>query len=139
MTEVKITQKDKVAIVVRHIPGCVLRDVCEALDIPSSAAGSILRALASEGTIIRSHNGTQFTYEVAPGAEIPDIQLPFMLEKADPAIIRAAEEKAEALEKRGLWRRAATMYTSILELARNSNEVQRIAQRRDECLRSAKR
>lgn len=42
---IEISQKDRVAIVVRHTPNCVLRDVCEALDIPSGTAGKFLRAL----------------------------------------------------------------------------------------------
>ena len=36
---IEISQKDRVAIVVRHTPNCVLRDVCEALDIPSGTGG----------------------------------------------------------------------------------------------------
>lgn len=140
MTKQRINQRDLAAIVVRHIPGCVLQDVCEALDLPSSTAGNLLRALTKQGTIIREHNGTQYVYTAAAGADIPDLQLPFMLAKSpDPEKLQAAERKAKELEEKGLWRRAATVYTSILDLACNSNEVLRIVQRRNDCLLTAKR
>lgn len=135
----ELTQKDQVAVVVRHIPGCVLRDVCEALDVPAGTAGRLLRALTVNGTITRSHNGTQYVYNAVPGAGIPEVTLPFMKEKSDPVKTRKAESIARNLESRGLWRRAATVYTDMLAIARNSVEVSRIAQRREECLRMAKR
>lgn len=75
----------------------------------------------------------------APGADIPDVVLPYMLEKQDPEQLQNAERIAKELESRGLWRRAATVYTGILSLAANSPEVLRIAQRRDACLRTARR
>ena len=53
---IEISQKDRVAIMVRHTPNCVLRDVCEALDIPSGTAGKFLRALTVSGTVLRTHN-----------------------------------------------------------------------------------
>lgn len=139
MTNERINQIDQVAVVVRHTPGCVLQDICEALDITSSSAGNLLRKLATSGRVIRDHNGTQYTYTVAPGADIPDVVLPYMLEKQDPEQLQNAERIAKELESRGLWRRAATVYTDILSLAANSREVLRIAQRRDACLRTARR
>ena len=139
MTNERINQIDQVAVVVRHTPGCVLQDICEALDITSSSAGNLLRKLATSGRVIRDHNGTQYTYTVAPGADIPDVVLPYMLEKQDPEQLQNAERIAKELESRGLWRRAATVYTDILSLAANSREVLRIAQRRDACLRTALR
>ncbi|WEE19120.1 PerC family transcriptional regulator [Citrobacter koseri] len=135
----ELSQKDQVAVVVRHIPGCVLRDVCEALDIAAGTAGRFLRALTVSGTITRSHNGTQYVYDVEPGAVIPDVTLPFMEEKSDPVKTQAVESIARNLESRGLWRRAATVYTDMLAIASNSVEVARIAQRREECLRMARR
>ncbi|MBB1199633.1 PerC family transcriptional regulator [Enterobacteriaceae bacterium 89] len=140
MTKEKLNQREQVAIVVRHIPGCVLQDICEALDMTSSSAGNFLRALTNQGVIIRQHNGTQYVYTVAPGAEIPEADLPFMNQKrADPEKLRAADIGAKKLESRGLWRRAATAYTAILELAGNANEVLQISKRRDACLRKARR
>ncbi|RKR64988.1 PerC transcriptional activator [Yokenella regensburgei] len=138
MTNERINQIDQVAVVVRHTPGCVLQDICEALDITSSSAGNLLRKLATSGRVIRNHNGTQYTYTVAPGANIPDVVLPYMLEKQDPEQLQNAERIAKELESRGLWRRAATVYTDILSLAANSLEVQRIVQRREECLRKGR-
>ena len=112
---IEISQKDRVAIVVRHTPNCVLRDVCEALDIPSGTAGKFLRALTVSGTVLRTHNGTQYV----------ETQL--------------AEKMAKDLKSRGLWRRAAKVYTDMLDIARSSAEVSRIAQQRNECLRMARR
>lgn len=90
MTNERINQIDQVAVVVRHTPGCVLQDICEALDITSSSAGNLLRKLATSGCVIRDHNGTQYTYTVAPGADIPDVVLPYMLEKQDPERLQNA-------------------------------------------------
>lgn len=134
----EISQKDQVAIVVRHIPGCVLRDVCEALDISSGTGGRYLRMLTENGTLIRSHNGTQYVYNVAPDARIPDMQLPFMEERCDPEEIQRAEKIAGELKNRGLWRRAATVYTGMLGIARNPVEVASIAEKRELCLRMAR-
>lgn len=79
---IEISQKDRVAIVVRHTPNCVLRDVCEALDIPSGTAGKFLRALTVSGTVLRTHNGTQYVYNIAMDAEIPDVNCPSWKRKA---------------------------------------------------------
>ena len=128
---IEISQKDRVAIVVRHTPNCVLRDVCEALDIPSGTAGKFLRALTV--------SGTQYVYNISPDAELPDVKLPFMEEKSDPAETQLAEKMAKDLKSRGLWRRAAKVYTDMLDIARSSAEVSRIAQQRNECLRMARR
>ncbi|WP_337233369.1 PerC family transcriptional regulator [Escherichia coli] len=136
---IEISQKDRVAIVVRHTPNCVLRDVCEALDILSGIAGKFLRALTVSGTVLRTHNGTQYVYNIATDAEIPDVKLPFMEEKSDPAETQLAEKMAKDLKSRGLWRRAAKVYTDMLDIARSSAEVSRIAQQRNECLRMARR
>ena len=62
---IELSQKDRVAIVVRHTPNCVLRDVCEALDIPSGTEGKFLRALTVSGTVLCTHNGTQYAYNIA--------------------------------------------------------------------------
>lgn len=142
MTKERINQLDQVAIAVRHMPGCVLHDICDALDMSSSTAGNLLRALNNRGILLREHNGTQYQYTAAPGADIPDVQLPFMLEpvvRIDPAKLLAAEAVARELENRKLWRRAATAYTNVLALATSASEVYRIAQRRSECLKVAKR
>ncbi|MEB1029075.1 hypothetical protein [Citrobacter youngae] len=102
----------------RHTPNCVLRDVCEALDIPSGTAGKFLRALTISGTVLRTHNGTQYFYNIAPDAELPDVKLPFMEEKNDPVETQLAEKMAKDLKSRGLWRRAAKVYTDMLDIAR---------------------
>lgn len=134
-----LPQKDQVAIFVRYRPNCDIRDVAEALDMASTTAGKHLRSLSVEGVLTRTHNGTQFCYAVAPGASIPDVVLPCMLQESDPVKILAAETKAKALEEKGLWRRASTVYSEMLDIACSSIEVARIAQRRDECLRMARR
>jgi PerC transcriptional activator. len=140
MTKEKLNQREQVAIVVRHIPGCVLQDICEALDMTSSCAGNFLRTLTNQGVVNRQHNGRQYVYTVAPGAEIPEADLPFMHQKrSDPEKIRAAVSTAKKLESRGLWRRAATAYAAILELAGNASEVLYFLKRRNACLRKARK
>ena len=47
--------------------------------------------------------------------------------------------KAKALESKGLWRRAATAYTSIMGMTSTSNELWGIARLRNRCLRNAQR
>lgn len=134
----QLTQKDQVAIFVRYQPNCAVGDVSDALDLGSSTAGKLLRALTDEGIVIRSHNGTQFTYEAIEGAAISDELLPCMLHKADPAKTLAAETLAKELEAKGLWRRAAAVYSGMLEIAVNAVEVGRIAKRRDACLQMSR-
>lgn len=137
---VKINQIDRVAIAVRHMPGCVIRDICEALDVSASTACNFLRSLTRKGIITRKHNGTQYVYTAAEGANIPDVVLPFMLEKPkDPEQLQAVEALAQELELKGFWRRAATQYTSAMNMACNSNEMLRLCQRRDACYRRAAR
>jgi len=62
-----------------------------------------------------------------------------MEEKSDPVKMQAAEQKAKALEEKGLWRRAAAVYSDMFGIACSSVEVARIAKRRKECLRQAGR
>lgn len=113
---IEISQKDRVAIVVWHTPNCVLRDVCEALDIPSGTAGKFLRALTVSGTVLRNHNGTQYVYNIAPDVKLPDVKLPFMEEKSEPVETQLAEKMARDLKSRGLWRRAAKVSNLIKRL-----------------------
>lgn len=104
-----------------------------------ATAGKLLRELSDEGVIIRTRNSVQFVYTAAPDADIPDVILPCMILKSDPARIMAAEQKAKALTDKGLWRRAAGVYTDMFSIACSSVEVARIAKRRNECLRMARR
>lgn len=134
-----LTQKEQVAVFVRFQPNCAVGDVCEALDLTGAAAGRLLRTLADEGVITRTRNAVQYTYSAVPGASIPDVILPFMIQKGNPVQMLAAEKKAKELEGRGLWRRAASVYTGMLDIACSAVEVSRIAKRRNECLRMAGR
>lgn len=67
-----------------------------------ATAGKLLRELSDEGVIIRTRNSVQFVYTAAPDADIPDVILPCMILKSDPARIMAAEQKAKALTDKGL-------------------------------------
>ncbi|WP_332908874.1 PerC family transcriptional regulator [Enterobacter bugandensis] len=60
-----------------------------------------------------------------------------MVEKSDPVRMRAAEQKAKELEERGLWRRAAAVYSDMFGITCSAVEVARIAKRRKDCLRQA--
>nr|WP_249429993.1 PerC family transcriptional regulator [Enterobacter kobei] len=53
--------------------------------------------------------------------------------------MQAAEQKAKALEDKGLWRRAAAVYSEMFGIAGSAVEVARIAKRRKDCLRQAGR
>ncbi|EPC0967099.1 PerC family transcriptional regulator [Enterobacter ludwigii] len=134
-----LTQKEQVAVFVRYQPNCAVGDVSEALDMHGATAGKLLRELSDEGVINRTRNSIQFTYSAAPDAEIPEVILPCMLEKSDPVRMQAAEQKAKELEQKGLWRRAAAVYSEMFGIAGCAVEVARIAKRRKDCLRQATR
>lgn len=134
-----LTQKEQVAVFVRYQPNCAVGDVSEALDMSGATAGKLLRELSDDGVITRSRNIVQYTYTAVPNADIPDVILPCMEEKSDPIKMQAAEQKAKALEEKGLWRRAAAVYSDMFGIACSSVEVSRIAKRRKECLRMAER
>ncbi|CAM8673373.1 PerC family transcriptional regulator [Leclercia sp. M-A074-M] len=134
-----LTQKDQVAIFVRYQPNCAVGDVSEALDMSGATAGKLLRELSDDGVITRSRNSVQYTYAAVPHLDIPDVILPCMEEKSDPIKMQAAEQKAKALEEKGLWRRAAAVYSDMFGIACSSVEVAWIAKRRKECLRQAGR
>jgi len=134
-----LTQKEQVAVFVRYQPNCAVGDVSEALDMSGATAGKLLRELSDDGVITRSRNSVQYTYAAVPHTDIPDVILPCMEEKSDPIKMQAAEQKARALEEKGLWRRAAAVYLDMFGIACSSVEVARIAKRRKECLRQAGR
>ncbi|MFX2623429.1 PerC family transcriptional regulator [Enterobacter asburiae] len=134
-----LTQKEQVAVFVRYQPNCAVGDVSEALDMSGATAGKLLRELSDDGVITRSRNSVQYTYTAVPHADIQDVILPCMEEKSDPVKMQAAEQKAKALEEKGLWRRAAAVYSDMFGIACSSVEVARIAKRRKECLRQAGR
>jgi DNA-binding transcriptional ArsR family regulator len=134
-----LTQKEQVAVFVRYQPNCAVGDVSEALDMAGGTAGSLLRKLSDEGVIIRLRDSVQYTYRAVPHADIPDVILPCMVEKSDPLRMQAAEHKAKALEEKGLWRRAAAVYSEMFGIAGNAVEIARIAKRRKDCLRLAGR
>jgi predicted transcriptional regulator len=134
-----LTQKEQVAVFVRYQPNCAVGDVSEALDMHGATAGKLLRELSDEGVLNRTRHSVQFTYSAAPDAEIPEVILPCMLEKSDPVRMQAAEQKAKELEEKGLWRRAAAVYTDMFGIAGSAVEVARIARRRKDCLRQAGR
>lgn len=141
-TKDRVTQAQLVLAVVDRTPECVLQDICEALDLPSSSAGNHLRQLYYAGKLGRINNGTQYVYRVRAGVEIPDVELPDMAPRSAPENQREVQEamaKAKALESKGLWRRAATAYTSIMGMAGTSNELWGIARLRTRCLRNAQR
>lgn len=141
-TKDRVTQAQLVLAVVDSTPDCVLQDICEALDLPSSSAGNHLRQLYYAGKLGRLNNGTQYVYRVRAGVEVPDVELPDMAPRSAPENqqeVREAMAKAKALESKGLWRRAATAYTSIMGMASTSNELWGIARLRNRCLRNAQR
>ncbi len=134
-----LTQKEQVAVFVRYQPNCDLSDVAEALDMSGATAGKLLRDLSDQGVIVRSRNSVQYTYEAVPHSDIPDVILPCMAEKGDQVRMKAAEQKAKALEEKGLWRRAAAVYSEMFGIAGSAVEVARIAKRRKDCIRQAGR
>ncbi|MEV4978118.1 PerC family transcriptional regulator [Enterobacter ludwigii] len=134
-----LTQKEKVAVFVRYQPNCTVGDVSEALDLAGGTAGRLLRELSDEGVIIRSRDSVQYTYRALPHADIPDVIIPCMVEKSDPVRMQTAEQKAKALEDKGLWRRAAAVYSEMFGIAGSAVEVSRIAKRRKDCLHQARR
>ena len=141
-TKDRVTQAQLVLAIVDRTPDCVLQDICEALDLPSSSAGNHLRQLYYAGKLGRINNGTQYVYRVRAGVEIPDVELPDMAPRSAPENLQEVKEamaKAKALESKGLWRRAATAYTSIMGMTSTSNELWKVAILRRHCLSKAAR
>lgn len=141
-TKDRVTQAQLVLAIVGRTPDCVLQDICEALDLPSSSAGNHLHQLYYAGKLGRINNGTQYVYRVRAGVEIHDVELPDMAPRSAPENmqeVQVAMAKAKALESKGLWRRAATAYTSIMGMTSTSNELWGIARLRNRCLRNAQR
>lgn len=138
----RVTQAQMVIAIVHRTPGCVLQDVCDVLDLPSSSAGNHLRRLHAAGKLNRIHNGSQFVYRVSAGIEIPDVKLPEPAIRTAPVNIQQIKDaivQARQLEEKGLYRRAATAYTAILGMASNASELWNIARLRSRCLRNAAR
>ena len=138
----KVTQAQMVIAIVHRTPGCVLQDICDVLDLPSSSAGNHLRRLHAAGKLSRIHNGTQYVYRVPASVEVSDVKLPEPAIKTTPVKtqqIKDAIVQARELEEKGLYRRAATAYTAILGMASNASELWNIARLRSRCLRSAAR
>ena len=81
MTNYRVTQKEMVIAAINHMPGCTLRDICEALELTTSNAGKLLRRLTKEGIIVKKSEDREPVYSLKPGLRIPKIILPFMLEE----------------------------------------------------------
>ena len=96
-----LTQKEQVAVFVHYQPNCAVGDVSEALDMAGGTAGRLLRELSDEGVIIHSRDSVQYTYRAVQHANIPDVILPYMVEKSNPVRMQAAESIARALEEKG--------------------------------------
>lgn len=134
MTNYRVTQKEMVIAAINHMPGCTLRDICEALELTTSNAGKLLRRLTKEGIIVKKTEDREPVYSVKQGIRITKIILPFMLEEESPLETRQLEILAKSLEDKGLWRRAATVYIDILAQVKNSKDVLRIAEKRNRCV-----
>lgn len=134
MINYRVTQKEMVIAAINHMPGCTLRDICEALELTTSNAGKLLRRLTKEGIIVKNLEGRDPIYSVKPGGRITKVNLPFMLEEESPPETRQLEKLAKGLEDKGLWRRAATVYIDILAQVKNSKDVLRIAEKRNHCV-----
>lgn len=134
MTNYRVTQKEMVIAAINHMPGCTLRDICEALELTTSNAGKLLRRLTKEGIVVESHEDRGPGYRVKPGISVPKVILAFMLEEESPPETIQLEKLAKSLEDKGLWRRAATVYIDILAQVKNSKDVLRIAEKRNRCV-----
>lgn len=104
-----LIQKEQVAVFVRYQLNCAVGDVSEALDLAGGTAGRLLRELSDEGAIIRSRDSVQYTYRAVPLADIPDVILRCIVEKRVPVMMQTVEQKAKALEEKGVYWRAAAV------------------------------
>lgn len=141
-SKTKETKAQMVLAIVSRTPVCVLQDVCDALDLQASTAGNLLRQLHAAGKLHRTHNGCQYVYRVVAGVEVPNVALPqaaIQLSEEDVKKIQDALSLAKTLEDKKLWRRAATVYTSLLGMSKTANELYQIAQKRTKCLRKVRR
>ena len=141
-SKTKVTKAQMVLAIVSRTPECVPQDVCDALDLQASTAGNLLRQLHAVGKLHRTHNGCQYVYRVVAGVEVPDVALPQTatpLSEEDVKKVQNALSLAKTLEDKKLWRRAATVYTSMLGMTTTANELWLLAKMRNRCLRNATR
>ncbi|HCI4477573.1 TPA: PerC family transcriptional regulator [Klebsiella pneumoniae] len=76
------------------------------------------------------------------GVEVPDVALPQTatpLSEEDVKKVQNALSLAKTLEDKKLWRRAATVYTSMLGMTTTANELWLLTRMRNRCLRNAAR
>ncbi len=102
----------------------------------------MLRQLHAAGNLHRTHNGYQYVYRVVAGVEVPDVALPQTatpLSEEDVKKVQNALSLAKTLEDKKLWRRAATVYTSMLGMTTTANELWLLTRMRNRCLRNAAR
>jgi hypothetical protein len=103
-TKERVTQAQMVIVIVHKTPECVLQDICDVLDLPSSSAGNHLRRLYAAGKLRRWHNGVQYVYRVTAGVDIPDVKLPEPAIRATPEKTQKVKDaivQARQLEERG--------------------------------------
>lgn len=110
--------------------------------MPVGTAGNLLRQLHAAGKLHRTHNGYQYVYRVVAGVKVPDVDVPqaaTQLSEEDVKKVQDALSLAKTLEDKKLWRRAATVYTSMLGMTTTANELRLLARMRNRCLRNAAR
>ncbi|CDA02413.1 uncharacterized protein BN745_03499 [Klebsiella variicola CAG:634] len=90
-----------------------------------------------------AQGATDITRDPATGRlEVPDVALPQTatpLSEEDVKKVQNALSLAKTLEDKKLWRRAATVYTSMLGMTTTANELWLLAKMRNRCLRNATR
>lgn len=140
-SKTKVTKAQMVLAIVSRTPECVLQDVCDALDLQASTAGNLLRQLHAAGKLHRTHNGYQYVYRVVAGVKVPDVAVPQAATQLSEEDVKKSRRTVpgEDPEDKKLWRRAATVYTSMLGMTTTANELRLLARMRNRCLRNAAR
>lgn len=129
----KIERQNAVANYLLDNPQASPAEISEALCITDRNLRHIINALIESGTIARCKRSEDSRwYRFVLNTRQVDKA---SVQSAESSQLRQLEVIATQLEKRGLWRRAATVWAELSRLQKTVTGVAMIASRRNRCIR----
>lgn len=136
----KIERQKAVAHYLLENPQASPAQISEALCLTDRATRYIIGVMTESGMILRTRNAIdgRCHHFVLSGWYADELLNGPAPEPEEPGQLRQLESTATQLEKRGLWRRAATVWAELSRLQNTVTGVATIASRRNRCIRSAR-
>lgn len=136
----KIERQNAVANYLLDNPQASPAQISKALCMTDRATRYIVSSMLENGTVIRSkHNADGRCHRLVLSSwyadELVNGPAPGSTEVC---YLRKLELTATQLEKRGLWRRAATVWAELSRLQKTVTGVAMIASQRNRCIRTAR-